>query len=413
MNRRSALKHSAALGMAAMLPPIAEGRRLEAAWMNRHMQDPVLRTDLFPEPVIIDTVELLRNGKNFLVRVREKQGAEGIALAHNTHMPYLFPIMTGKIFPYLPGKDARHWEALLEEIYVEEANYKWQGLPFWVPLAGVEFAVLDLLGKIAGVPVGALFGKVHHREIAVYQANNHRGRTAEESVERIVQSVESSGARAVKYKIGGRMRRNQDDPPGRTEKLIPLVRKALGDEMTIYADSNGSYDVPNAIRIGRMLEETGVSFYEEPCRFDHYAETLEVAKALAIPIAGGEQDSSLWLFQWMIENDALQVVQPDLFYFGGMVRAMWVARMAEAKGIPCTPHISGSGLGYLYMLQFVSAVPNAGPYHEFKGLNEDLPFHCPTADLRSKEGIIQVPTGPGLGIEWEPAFLAQAIPISG
>ena len=84
---------------------------------------------------------------------------------------------------------------------------------------------------------------------------------------------------------------------------------------------------------------------------------------------------------------------------------MKVAKMAGALGKECTPHISGSGLGYLYMMHFVSAIPNAGPYHEFKGFNEELPFTCSTSPLSSNEGIIKVPSGPGLGIDIDKAYI--------
>ena len=89
------------------------------------------------------------------------------------------------------------------------------------------------------------------------------------------------------------MSNNKDFPPGRSEKLIPLVRKTFGDDMTIYADSNGSYTADEAIRIGRIMEEFKYDFYEEPVPFDWYEETRDVANALSIPIAGGEQEPSL------------------------------------------------------------------------------------------------------------------------
>jgi L-alanine-DL-glutamate epimerase-like enolase superfamily enzyme len=110
-------------------------------------------------------------------------------------------------------------------------------------------------------------------------------------------------------------------------------------------------------------------------------------------------------FRWLIGNHALDVVQPDIFYFGGMVRAMKVARMAEYSGKPCTPHISNSGLGYLYMMHFVSAVPNAGPFHEFKGFNREIPLECPTSTLTTENGMVTVPTGPGLGVEIDPDYI--------
>jgi L-alanine-DL-glutamate epimerase-like enolase superfamily enzyme len=86
---------------------------------------------------------------------------------------------------------------------------------------------------------------------------------------------------------------------------------------------------------------------------------------------------------------------------------MKVARMAAAFGKDCTPHISDSGLGYLYMMHFVSAIPNPGPYHEFKGFNNDLPYECKTSSLASNDGIVTVPSGPGLGITIDPAYIAK------
>lgn len=371
------------------------------------MARPVLDAELFPDPVIIDTLELLRHENNFLCRVRSRDGAEGISVGNNAQLASLYPVFTNRLQPFFPGRDARAWESLLEEVYVHQSNYKLQNLALWVPLATIEFAVLDMLGKLAGRSMGQLMGSVHQSRIAVYQANNFRGKSAEESLELIRRQVTETGAKALKFKVGGRMSRNADDPPGRSEQLIPLVRKAFGDEMVIYADSNGSYDVDEAIRIGRIMEEYRYDFYEEPVPFDWYEETKMVTGTLSIPVAGGEQEPSLHQFRWLIGNDALDIVQPDIFYFGGMIRSMKVARMAESMGKTCTPHISGSGLGYLYMMHFVSAVPNAGPFHEFKGFNREIPLECTTSSLSAENGTVRVPSGPGLGVEIDPDFIAK------
>ena len=411
MDRRKFFKTGIVASAAALSCSSSQRNELNKATLDKLdkvLEGTVIQKENFKEPVFIKAVNLLRNGNHFIVEVIAANGATGYAISNNAHMVYLYPILVGRIAPLFVDKDARDLDELIEDVYVSNSNYKYQGLAFWVSLASVEFAVLDLLGKVTQKPVGELLGGVFNKEIAVYQANNYRGRTAEESVDLIRKAVEETNAKAAKYKIGGRMRKNADFPPGRTEKLIPLVRKVLGDELTIYADSNGSYDVENSIRIGRMLEDTNVSFFEEPCRFDHYDETKAVADILDIPIAGGEQESSMWAFRWLIANGAHQVVQPDVFYFGGMVRSIKVARMADVLGIPCTPHISGSGLGYLYMLNFVSAVKNAGSYHEYKGLNKEIPFDCPTSLLKPVDGVIKVPTSPGMGIELDRNFIQNA-----
>lgn len=365
---------------------------------------PVIDTSIISQALVIENIELLRFRDNFLCRVRTTDGAEGLSVSNNAQMQSLYPIFVNRIQPFFVGKDARNIESLLDEVYVYRSNYKLQNLALWVPLATLEFAILDLLGNATDKSIGELLGGVHNPEIAVYRANNHRGESPEASLEKIVQNVEESGAKAVKFKIGGRMNA-PEKPTGRSERLIPMVREAFGAEMVIYADSNGSYDVDEAIRIGRMCQEQGFDFYEEPVPFDWYEETKAVTSALEIPVAGGEQEPSMRNFRWLIGNDALDIVQPDIFYFGGMIRSMRVARMAEAVGKQCVPHISGSGLGYFYMAHFVSALPNAGPYHEFKGVNKNIPFESPTSDLTSRNGMVKVPTGPGAGIIIDPDFI--------
>jgi L-alanine-DL-glutamate epimerase-like enolase superfamily enzyme len=203
------------------------------------------------------------------------------------------------------------------------------------------------------------------------------------------------------------MSNNADSLPGRTETLIPLARKALGDDVTLYADSNSSYDANHAIRIGRLLEAHNYGFFEEPCRFDHMEETKQVTDALSIPIAGGEQEFSHSRFRTMIARRVVDIVQPDLHYYGGFIRAIRVARMAHAAGMLCTPHMSGSGLGYLDVAHFVSCIPNPGPHHEFKG-NTRLPIHCDTSSLKCENGVLRVPSGAGYGISIDPSFVRKA-----
>jgi L-alanine-DL-glutamate epimerase-like enolase superfamily enzyme len=417
LNRRNFLRSTSAASIGALsLNACTSSNQkakteLDYSVLDDILAKPILKKELFSAPVIIESLELLRYKDNFLCRVRSTDGAEGISVGNNAQLESVWPVFTKRLQPFFPGKDARNLENLFEELYVYKSNYKLQNLALWVPWATIEFAILDMLGRIANKSIGELIGEIHHPKIAVYQANNYRGKSAEESLEKIKEYVEKSQVKAVKFKVGGRMSKNADFPTGRSEKLIPMVREAFGDEMTIYADSNGSYEAKEAIRIGKIMEEYKYDFYEEPVPFDWYEETKQVTDALSIPIAGGEQEPSMRNFRWLIGNRALDIVQPDMFYFGGMIRSMKVARMAEAFGIPCVPHISGSGLGYLYMMHFVSATPNAGPFHEFKGFNNKIPLECPTSDLQSINGIVTVPSGSGLGVEMDPEFIAKHKPV--
>src|SRR5262245_34008148 len=206
--------------------------------------------------------------------------------------------------------------------------------------------------------------------------------------------------------------RYDDASTKRDLALIPLTRKTFGDRMTIYADANGSYDIPMALRVGRIMEEYKLAFFEEPTQFDYFEETKRIADVLEIPIAGGEQESSLRRFRWMIENGCVQVVQPDLLYFGGLTRSVKVARMAAAAGMDCTAHMSDGGLGYLYIAHFASCTPNCGPHQEYKGDGDTTPVTCDTSSLKSENGVMKIPSGPGLGIKFDPEFVNKAVVVS-
>jgi len=377
--------------------------------LDKAASAPILNLDNLDSPVTIESIRLLRGRGEYFVHVRSKEGAEGISVA-NSRAVYLHPILNQLVIPYFKGKDARELESHLFEVYRYQSNYKLQGLALWCPVAWVEFALLDMLGRIAGKSIGELMGGVVRREAAYYIASGRRDTTPEEEVEYLLRLVESTGARAVKFRVGGRMSRNADSMPGRTEKLIPLARKTLGDKIDIHADSNSSYDPPRAIEVGRMLEDINAVYFEEPCPFDHLEDTKRVADALTIPVAGGEQEYSERRFRWMIHNRGVDIVQPDLHYYGGLIRSTRVARMAAVAGMPTTVHISG-GFGFVYMLHFCSYTPDIGAYQEYKrGIEKYAGWFSPRLEI--KNGTMTVPTGPGVGIVDIAGLLKGAKPVT-
>jgi L-alanine-DL-glutamate epimerase-like enolase superfamily enzyme len=412
-NRRKFITTTIAGGIAAALPfkvhgsslsnPFQDAQKPDYSKLDETLKLPVFKKEMFSSPVIIETLELLRYGNSFLCRVRSKDGAEGISVGHSGQLRSQYPIFTNLLKPFFINKDARDLDLLLEKVYIYKLNFRLSGMALGVPLATIEFAILDMMGRIAGKTMGQLIGEIHNPEVAVYQATEYREKSVAESMELIKRDVAEYNAKALKIKVGGLMFGTEDinavGPAGRTEEIVPLVRKTFGDKMILYADSNGFYTVDEAIRVGKLLEEYRFEFFEEPVPFDWYEETRKVADALKIPVAGGEQEYSLHGFRWLIANNGLQIVQPDCFYFGGMIRAMKVARMANAFGKPCTPHMTGGDLGFLYMMHFVSALPNALPYHEFKGFKTDIIFECKTSPLKSVGGVVKVPTGPGSGVD--------------
>jgi len=379
------------------------------------LRRPVLKRELFKSPVVIQSVELLRRESSYLCRVRSADGAEGLSVAHSG-MDRLYPIFLRNLQPFFVGKDARDLDRILERVHVYGFNFRYQGITLGLPLATIEFAILDMLGRIAGRSLGELIGEIHHPEVAVYVATEWRERPLDETVERIREAVARYEARALKIKVGYLMFMTTDmearGPVGKTERLIPKLREIFGADMALYADANGYYDVNEAIRVGKLLEESRYGYFEEPVMYDDFEAIKKVADALTIPVANGEQDNSFVNFRWLIANDGLEIVQPDSYYFGGLIRCVQVGRMAAAFGKSIVPHMSGGGLGFLYNIHLVSVLPNAGAHHEFKGLETHVRFECRTSPLKVVAGKIKVPTGPGSGVEIDPDFVREHKPVA-
>ena len=418
LNRRHFLELTAGTGMLSILQgcqstpstpqAVSHGSEATLEKLDKAAGAPILQLDGVNSPLLVESIELLQKGREYFVRVRSKDGAEGISVT-NSRAEYLHPILNKLVIPYFIGKDARDLESHLFELYRYRSNYKLQGLALWCPLAWVEFALLDMMGRVTGKSIGQLFGGVVRHEVPFYIASGRRDSTPEQEADYLMKLVEETGAKAVKFRVGGRMSRNADAMPGRTERLIPLARKTLGDQIAIHADANSSYDPPKAIEVGRMLEDIGAVYFEEPCPFDHLEDTKRVADVLTLPVAGGEQEYSQRRFRWMIYNRGVDIVQPDLHYYGGLIRSTRVARMAALAGIPTTVHISG-GLGFVYMLHFASYTPDIGQYQEYKrGIEKYGNWFDPPLEVRN--GAMIVPQGPGVGIKDIREVLKDAKPV--
>jgi D-galactarolactone cycloisomerase len=369
--------------------------------------EPVIRRELITQPVRLKSLDLLERDGEYMIRAEDSDGAVGWALANIRRFPAAWPIFLQLVAPQFIGKDMRDYERHLEDAFIARSNYKWQGLALWICFARAEIAILDLIGQKTGQPVHALIGGAVRNSVGVYYANGNRDNSAQWVVDRLKENVEASGAKAVKFKVGARMRTTEKSN-ARDRELIPLMREAFGPDKVIYADANSSYTVEEAIYFGRMMEAHDYGFFEEPVRWDDEEGTRRVAEALSIPIAGGEQESSVYAFERQIMGGALQIVQPDLIYFGGLVRSKRIARMAEAAGLRCVPHISGYGLGQVTVTHFACTIPNTTDYQEYKGDPDKVPYELINEGgrLKAVEGRLKLPQGPGLGVRFDPDWLA-------
>ncbi len=357
--------------------------------------------------MLIRQIETYTKGNLCLVKLTTDSGLSGWGQIRHFWMHAEIPALVFKlkILPYALGADAIDIDGL--ETRILDANYRDFGPYLCKALAGLDAALWDLRGKAQGKSVCELLGG-KPKPLAVYAASLQRQNTPDQEAERLKRMCDEKGFRAVKIRIGQTNGRDQDAYPGRTEALVPAVRRSLGDGIAVFADANSCYSPPKAIQIGRMLQDNGVSLFEEPCPYWEIEWTAEVAAALVIPVAGGEQD--IWLSQWrrIISLRALDVVQPDLGDIGGLSQALKVARLAAEAGLPVMPHSSDRSLTLIYTLHMMAAIPNAAPFVEY--LIEDTPWsdHLFFPEPGVKDGMLPTPSGAGWGVEINPDWLAYA-----
>ena len=294
---------------------------------------------------------------------------------------------------------------------INEREHKFPGSYLRRVQTGFDTAVWDLRGKLAGKPVVELLGG-SPGPLRAYASSMKRNITPEDEAARLVRLRDDHGFTAFKWRVGAECGRGQDEWPGRTEKIIPLVANALGDEVDKLVDANSCYAPARAIEVGHLLQDHGIGHFEEPCPYWEYDQTAEVRAALDIDITGGEQDCEMSAWQLMIEHRAVDILQPDVMYMGGISRTLQVCEMGRRAGLPITPHAANLSLVTMCTMHLLKAIPNPGKYLEF---SIEGPDYYPWQDAlflndpyRITDGHAIVPAEPGWGVEINPAFLENS-----
>lgn len=361
----------------------------------------------FSDPVPIRSVELLKTAGEYLLVVTTTDGTRGVTVC-NDRMQHLTSLLRGLVLPHFVGNDARDLPALADNAYRLNSNYKYAGMPLWNCIGSVEIAAWDLLGNLARQPAHALLGQPVRHEYPVYISDFNREGDPEKIADQLLGKLAATGAKGVKIKVGGRMV-NTPENAAQTRRFLPVLRKRLGDGVTIYADANGSYTPKEGIEAGRLLEDHGVAIFEEPCNFEDEDGTRAVNRALTkLKLAGGEQDTSLYKFQRLAQTSAYDVLQPDVYYNGGLLRTLQVAKIAEAAGKTVAPHTPKADPLIAPFWQVAALVPNLYGLQEFVyNPGEKNPAWF-TPNVRVANGVMSIPTTPGLGIEYDAGIWKSA-----
>lgn len=356
----------------------------------------------------IRSIETFANEFVALVRVRADDGTEGWGQVAPYNADITAEVLHRQVAPWALGAACDDIGALVDRI--TELEFKFPGSYLRRALAGLDTALWDLRGKRAGKSVCELLGG-SPRPFPVYASSMRRDIGAAEEGERLARLRDRHGYRAFKFRIASECGHDRDEWPGRTEEIVPAMRAALGNDAALLVDANCGYTPERAIEVGALLAEHGVCHFEEPCPYWEFEQTARVAQALAIPVAGGEQDCSLAQWRRIVAAHAVDIVQPDVCYVGGLTRALRVAAMAAEAGLLCVPHSANLSLVTVFSLHLMGALDNAGPYVEFSiEPREYYPWqeglYRPALEVR--DGAVAIPDGPGWGVEVEPAWLARA-----
>ncbi len=357
----------------------------------------------------IKSIETFANEFVGFVRVTSDDGSQGWGQVSTYNSDISATVLHRQVASWALGENAYDIDHLMD--VVPEREHKFPGSYLRRAMGGLDTALWDLRGKVEGKSVCELLGGTPGT-IRAYASSMKRDISATDEADRLVRLRDRFGFDAFKWRVAAECGHDIDEWPGRTEEIVPTVSKALGDDVAKLVDGNSGFSPKRAIEVGRLLEDNGIGHFEEPCPYWELEQTKQVTDALSIDVTGGEQDCDLTVWRRMIEMRAVDIIQPDVCYIGGINRLMRVAKMAEEAGLPCTPHCANHSLVTLFTMHVLRAIPNAGKYLEF---SIEGPDYYPWQEglyVKSPYDIVDgkatVTGEPGWGVEISPEWLAKS-----
>jgi L-alanine-DL-glutamate epimerase-like enolase superfamily enzyme len=329
-------------------------------------------------------------GNTYVVtRIQTDEGIEGLGytmLVGGMGAKTVCAYLEESIVPLVVGMDPLKIGAIWQSMYENDRGIRKKGIPVYA-MSAIDIGLWDILGKAVSRPVWHLLG-AHEPRIPVYGSGGFLSYTIDELVAE-AEGFRAKGCGYYKFKLG---RPNVMENVERVRRL----REALGDDMEILVDANQRWDVATNIRVGRELEEFNLYWYEEPVLADNIEQCADVAAAISIPVATGENEYTRYGFRDLIEARAAQYLNPDIHRCGGFSEMMKISHLAAAYDIKIAPHLASE-----LSIHVLAAIPNAALVEDLAGAPEDLWEHAPNI----ADGFMTPPDRPGHGM----AFSKEAI----
>ncbi len=336
------------------------------------------------------------------VEVRTDERVTGYGECSPMHPHIVADFVERVLKPSVIGLDPRDVDLVWGAMFYPHFKLGVQGVHLEA-MSGIDIACWDILGKAASMPIWRLLGGRHRDHVVMYKSiGGGRHLTAAAMAAKVEQAI-TEGYRAVKIRMDWIVNR-QDIDPAKDFEMFKACKQLTGDKVLLSFDANNGYSVSTAIQQGRHMQELGLYHFEEPVASYDYAGMAEIARALDVPVAAGEQEYTRWQFRDLILNGQVDIVQPDLVKSGGISESRRIAVLAETFGKHVLPHQTQPTIGTAANIHLIASLLHANRPQEYTGPNPRLSavFRNP---ITFKDGAIAVPDGPGLGLEVNEAEL--------
>ena len=307
--------------------------------------------------------------------------------------------VAGFYAPRLLGKDPAGIDVLWHEMWRASLDFARGGVMMGA-MSGIDMALWDLKGKALGCSVSDLMGGRYHESVPCYATGMYFKKLPEdaliEALAREATGYRDQGYRALKIKVGKNVAFDL--------RLIEAIRDAL-PEMTLMADANHAYDLPEAIRVGKALDEARFAWFEEPLSPEHPELHRALHEKVDLAIASGECEQTRFGFQRLLGPGGVQIAQPDLAYCGGPSEALKIRTVASSHGVNVIPHVWGTMLNLAAATHLLAAsyrepgrAEMPAPWLEYDRTPNALRDEIFETSVQIDDGSARVPRGPGLGV---------------
>ncbi|MCL7745772.1 mandelate racemase/muconate lactonizing enzyme family protein [Halalkalibacter alkaliphilus] len=338
-----------------------------------------------------DGLSSIKNRDVFLIRIHTDQGISGIGEAFALGSAHsLQQIIDEILSPLLIGEDPTSIEYLWDKMYKLTFRVGRRGIVL-AAMSAIDIALWDLMGKLTNMPVYKLLGG-YTNKVNAYASGGYylKGKTVADLVTEAI-NYKKMGFKAMKMKIGGASLSEDIE-------RISAVKDILGKDVRLAIDANNSYNINEALRLCKQIEDLDIMFFEEPISSDFIDNSSYLVNMTSIPIAGYETDYTRYSFKNIIDKQAVNIVQTDVIWAGGISECKKIATLAATSGLKVIPHFSAGAVSLAANLHFSLSLSNCD-WFEYTLDENPLRDELSLTPHSLKEGVLYVNDLPGLGIE--------------